>query len=250
VSYASGIFNGVPDGASSDQASQDNKDYAARVFVAPFLKAESRSLRGVGVGIALTTGVHRGTLTAASLPVYVTSGQSTFFSYRSDGTREGTSIADGMVRRFSPQVYYHWGPFSIQGEYVRSSQAVRKGHTRAQLDHRASQVALTYVVTGEEASYRGVVPKTYFNPRARTWGAFEIATRYSELSVDRNSFPLFADPATSARKAQAWAGGLNWYFNRNVKVVLNYEQTFFKGGAAVGSRPTEKAVLTRFQLAY
>jgi len=111
-------------------------------------------------------------------------------------------------------------------------------------------VALTYVLSGENASYSGVVPKRSLDPRARTWGAFEVATRYSELNVDKNAFPLFANSSVSARKARAWAGGLNWYFNRNVKFVVNYEQTFFKEGGLVGNRQTEKAVMTRFQLAY
>ena len=32
------------------------------------------------------------------------------------------------------------------------------------------------------------------------------------------------------RKASAWALGLNWYLNENLKWVLNYEQTSFDGG--------------------
>jgi phosphate-selective porin OprO/OprP len=159
-------------------------------------------------------------------------------------------IADGRLSRVSPQTYYQWGPFSLLGEHVISSQAVRKGNTWARLEQNATQVALTYVLTGEDASYRGVVPKKSLDPQARTWGAFELTSRYSELSVDKNAFPLFANPGSAARKAQAWAGGLNWYFNRNVRFVINYEQTFFKDGAAASNRQTEKAIMTRFQLSY
>ena len=46
--------------------------------------------------------------------------------------------------------------------------------------------------------------------------------------------PGFADITKSARRASAWAVGLTWYLNRNVKYVLNYEQTSFRGGAALG----------------
>ncbi len=250
LNYMGGVFNGVPDGASADQDNQDSKDYGGRVFAQPFLKTEIHALRGLGIGMAATSGSHHGTSAAPSLPSYLTTGQSTFFSYRSDGTKEGTAIADGRLSRLSPQAYYHWGPFGLLAEHVISSQGVRKADIRARLDQNASQVALTYVLSGENASYSGVVPKRSLDPRARTWGAFEVAARYSELNVDKNAFPLFANSSVSARKARAWAGGLNWYFNRNVKFVVNYEQTFFKEGGLVGNRQTEKAVMTRFQLAY
>jgi phosphate-selective porin OprO and OprP len=250
VNYMLGVFNGVPDGGSEDQDNQDSKDYAGRIFVQPFLKSEMPALRGLGVGMAATSGIHRGTTAAPSLPFYVTSGQLTFFNYRSDGSSAGNTIADGRLSRLSPQTYYHWGPFSLLGEYVTSSQAVRRAETWARLEQTASQIALTYVLTGEDSSYRAVVPKRSLDPRMRTWGAFELTGRYSELNVDKNAFPIFANPRTSARKAQAWAGGLNWYFNRNARFVVNYEQTFFKEGGFVGNRQTEKAIMTRFQLAY
>ena len=45
--------------------------------------------------------------------------------------------------------------------------------------------------------------------------------------------------------------GVNWYLNRYVKLVLNYERTEFDGGSATrGDRPTEGVILTRMQLSY
>jgi phosphate-selective porin OprO/OprP len=111
-------------------------------------------------------------------------------------------------------------------------------------------VAASYVVTGEQASYKGVNPKRPFDPRNGAWGAVEIATRYSDLSVDKDAFPSFADPAVSARKARAWAAGVNWYLNKGVKIVLDYEQTKFDGGAAGADREDERVILSRFQIAY
>ena len=251
LNYMLGVFNGVPDGesADSDQDTHDSKDYAGRVFAQPFLKTENPALRGFGIGIAATTGVHRGTSTVSNLRPYLTSGLTTFFSYSSDGTTIGTVIADGRLSRLSPQAYYYWGPFGLLAEHVLSSQGIRKADTWARLEQTASQVGLTYVLTGEDASYRGVVPRRAMDPGS-AWGAFEVTARYSELNVDDKAFPVFANPRISARKAQAWAGGLNWYFNRNVKFVANYEQTFFREGGPVGNRQTEKVILTRFQLAY
>ena len=52
------------------------------------------------------------------------------------------------------------------------------------------------------------------------------------------------------RKAFAWAVGLNWYLNRNVKEVFDYERTTFTGGAAGGDRPAENALFFRTQLSF
>jgi phosphate-selective porin OprO/OprP len=106
------------------------------------------------------------------------------------------------------------------------------------------------VVTGERASYRGVSPRSPFDPGAGGWGAVEVAVRYSELRVGDGAFPIFASPTTSAARARALAGGLNWYVNRSVKMVVDYEETRFRGGAINGNRPTERTLSTRLQLAF
>jgi len=250
LSYTAGIFNGVADGCSGDIDDRDGKDGAARIFAHPFQQSKAQWLQGLGIGLAGSVGNQKGSPSAPHLPSFKTAGQQTFFRYRSDGTEAGTVVAAGEHFRLSPQAYYYGGPFSLLAEYVFSSQAVRRAATVARLENDAWQVAASYVLTGERASYRGVAPEKSFDLGAGNWGAFEIAGRYSQLSVDRRAFPAFADPQTAARRAQAWAVGFNWYFNKFVKFVVNYEQTTFNGGAVRGNRATEKAVLTRFQLAY
>ena len=76
-----------------------------------------------------------------------------------------------------------------------------------------------------------------------------------ELSVDDNAFSgganSFADPATSARQADSWGVGLNWYLNENVKWLLDYERTSFEGGAADGAdRRDEDAIQLRLALGF
>jgi len=78
----------------------------------------------------------------------------------------------------------------------------------------------------------------------------EVATRYASLSADQEAFPLFADPGKSARQAKAWSLGLNWYLNRNVKLVFAYEQTDFEGAAPGVTFDTEKLFQQRFQLRF
>jgi phosphate-selective porin OprO/OprP len=252
--YALAVLNGDPDGGSADIDSNDDKDFAARIFVRPFKNGGFQPLQGLGIGVASTFGKEVGSTTSPILPSFSTSGQiqlpggSPFFKYLSGGTAATTVIANGDHFRISPQGYYYWGPFGLLGEYVQSSQEVSIGSTSARLTNDAWQVAASYVLTGDAASYKGIKPRNPFDPYKGTWGAFELTGRYSELIVDKGAFPLFADPTKSARAARAWAVGTNWYLNSNVKFVISYEKTDFKGGAAAGGRESEKVVLSRFEI--
>ena len=128
---------------------------------------------------------------------------------------------------------------------------MQNGPATARLRNSAWQVAGSIVLTGERASYKGVTPKKPFDLKNGGWGALELAGRYSVLRIDPDAFPTFASISSSAQEAQAWAAGLNWYLNRNVKLVLDYEETHYDGGAAGGSdRDTERVVFTRAQVSF
>ena len=70
-----------------------------------------------------------------------------------------------------------------------------------------------------------------------------MVARYSQLDIDPATFPLYSDPRTSARSAQEWSAGLNWYLNRNVKSAVSFSHTEFKGGGGSGS--SAPAAVTR-----
>lgn len=253
VNYTAGVFNGVADNRNSPNLDiDDEKDVAARLFFHPFQKLDVEALQGLGVGVAGSYGNHDGT---QGINSYATEGAQTFFSYNPSSA---AVRADGTAWRFTPQAYYYWRNLGFLGEYVVSAQEVRAtpagaagiGGT-ADLQHRAWQIAGGYVLTGEDSSYRGVNPKKPFSLTANEWGAWEIVARYSFLDIDDETFPMFANPDSSASEANAFGVGLNWYANRNVRTSLNYVHTDFKGGAnGTATREDENAVLTRLQLAF
>ncbi len=247
--YQVGLFNGAADGANNDNDINDGKDVAARVFVQPFLNGGG-PLKNLGVGLAASQGHQKGSPAATGLAAYRTPGQQSFFTYLTDGTAAGTVVARGTRERLSPQAYLYAGPFGLLGEVVRSTQEVRKGTARAELENRSWQVAGSWVIAGGEPSFKGVAPKKVFDPANHTWGAFELAGRVSRLDVDDDSFPLFASLSSSARSARAWSLGLNWYLNKNLRVLLDYEQTRFERGAASGDREDESLFFSRFQIAF
>jgi phosphate-selective porin OprO/OprP len=251
LSYAAGVFNGVANGGSGDfETADDEKDAAGRIFAHPFKSTGIAPLKGLGLGVSGTYGNQEG-----ALRTFVSPGQQRFFGYRTGvGTNAATAnvVADGAHWRASPQGYYYWGPFGLFGEYAISDQHVRpfSGASIFTLRNTAWQVAASYILTGEENSWRALDPRKPFSLSNGTWGAWEIAARFGQLDVDDDAFPLFADPATSATEATSWGVGLNWHLNHNLKLNLNYEQTDFRGGNSLLLLNGEKVVFARVQVAW
>ena len=246
--YQVGVFNGVPDLANGGDDLSDAKDFAARVFLQP---VKTGSLKGLGIGVAASTGKERGTPALPGLAAYRTPGQNTFFRYRLDAlAAANTAYADGNRTRISPQGYFYTGPLGLLGEYVISKSEVTRAATTVELEHKAWQAEGSYFLTGEKAGFRSPAPKKPFDLKEGTFGAFEVIARYGEIDIDDAAFPTFANLASSASKAKAWGVGLNWHFSRAVKVAVNYEHTTFEGGAATGDREAENAVITRFQTSF
>ncbi len=251
LEYHLGAFNGGPDGASIDSDTNDEFDLAARVWLTPFKHSDAEALQGLSFGLAGTVGEQSGTTNAPGLPTYRTTGQNTFFSYRTSTNAADTAVADGDRTRIAPQVYYAVGPWSLHGEYIISEQDVGNGSGSASLEQEAWQLATSWVLTGEKPSLKGVSPAKPFDPAKGQWGAFELKARVGELSIDDAAFEGgYAQATRSARSAEAVGGGLNWYLTRNAKLSLDYEQTTFDGGAADGDRPDEKIVIARAQVSF
>ena len=241
LAYAAGVFNGAPDGGSVDVDVNDGKDLAGRVFVSPFKRGKS-ALKGLGFGISGTTGDQTG-----PLPAYRSGGQISIITLVTGIT------ADGRRERYSPQLSFYTGPFGLLAEYAHSKSRVKKADgTRFDLEGSAWQATATVTLTGEAASYSGVRAKKPFDPKKGQWGALELAGRVNGIKLGSQAVSDgLVDPSKSIREAFAWAAGLNWYLNRNVKQVVDFERTSFTGGAAGGAdRPAENAVFIRTQLAF
>ncbi len=249
--YQVGIFNGVTNGGSSDDDNNTDKDFAGRVFVQPFRWFDVPALKGLGFGVAGSFGKRTN---AAESVSYKTAGRSNFYQYITAANVTGK----GDQWRFVPQAYYYLGPFGLMGEYGRTESHVRgtvgtaPNTTTAQADERnwGWFVQASYVLTGEDATYRTVVPIDNFDPLNGRWGAFEIAARVS--NVDVNDGPIKARLARGSDDTWAYTGGVNWYLNKNFKLQFNYERADFSQNVAFGTtkKDHEDVLLTQFQIAY
>jgi len=254
IEYSVAALNGAGDSGSDDiEASDDGKDIAARLFVRPFKPAKIGVLEGFGFGVGGTIGNHEG-----ALRNYATAGQQTFFKWQTGaGTAAAPNVAArGEQFRVVPQFSYYWGPFGLFGEYAVSSLEVQRTAgaiaIKRRFDNKAWEISGSYVLTGEDNSPDGIMPKHSFSLDGRGWGAWEIAARIGQLSLDKKIFPSW-DAAGSAREANEWGVGLNWYLNRGVKLNVDYNRTQFEGGSNAKGFVTahdEQVFLTRVQLAF
>jgi phosphate-selective porin OprO and OprP len=252
LSYAAGVFNGVADGANSSNVDFDEKkDAVVRLVATPFNHTRGSPFRGLAIGVGASEGRHE--TAAGRAGGYRSDGQQVFFTFNP------AVIADGRVRRFSPQLDYRAGPFGLMAEYALSTATMRASAVgpRQELKNRGWQVTTGYVLTGEDSTYGQVAPRSDFNPAAGTWGAFEVFARYADVNLDDAAFPLFASPTTSANEIQSAAVGLNWFLSKAVVFKFNYYQSEFgvspqaRGGSiAPLLRQDEKVFVTRFQLAF
>jgi phosphate-selective porin OprO/OprP len=246
LEYEVALTNGAPDLVNATNNTDNDQTVTARVFAHPFYYTDNNALKGLGIGVAGSYGNRNASATAPNLTTgYVTPAQTRFFTYAT------TAFADGRQWRLNPQATYYNGPFSIIGEYVLEEQELKAGSRQAGLRNDAWEAIATYVLTGEDARFDGVVPRHDFDPKNDQWGAFELAARISQLRVDDAAFPTFASLSASAKEAQETTVGGTWYMNANIKLNLDFALTRFDGGAVNnGDRATEKAVLSRVQFRF
>jgi len=243
IALAAGYFDGSSDGSNGvfTQWAHSN-EAAARVFFRPFATTDVSAIRQFGIGVGGSAGDQHGAIAGLK-----TVGQTTFFKYSS------TALANGQHNRLSPQAYYYAGPFGLMGEYVISSQQVLNKSVTGRVKNEAWQIAGSVLLTGEKNSYSGVRPRNATERAAgfRRLGAVELAVRYSQLRVDGDAFPLFANPKTAAQSAKEQGIGLNWYLNRYIKLETDYEHTGFRmASSTVIPLHSENVLMNRIQLAF
>ena len=240
LSFAGGVFNGVPDAwsSTSDLDENNQKDFAGRVVWQPFRSAKTPAgaLNGLGLHIGGSIGKQAGTL-----PSFRTSVGQTYFSYATG------SVASGARRRITPAVFYYYKSFGAFGEYVRSTQEVERSSSTSEIANEGWEITGSFLLTGEAASDRGVRPRHVFDPATGNWGALQLAARYSQLRVDPLAFTNGLAAANASRTASAFTIAANWYPTAFLKYYATFERTSFDGGA---SRPTENVILFRAQVAF
>jgi phosphate-selective porin OprO/OprP len=235
VSYIGAVFNGVPDATNGDIDTNSGKDLAGRLTLKPFLRTSIDALKGAGVAVGGTSGQQSG-----ALPSFKSTAQQTFFSYAS------TASANGDRTRVSPAAFYYYKSLGAFAEYAKTTQEVKGAKTSADITNTAWEVTGSFVLTGEAANERGVIPKRPFEPALNHWGALQLIVRHSRLAVDPLAFADGFAAANTSRTASATGVGASLYANSYVKYVLTFERTVFDDNPNAARRP-ENAIVFRLQ---
>lgn len=255
LQYAVGVFNGGADASNLNNDVNDDKDVYARLWLLPF-KGVTELVGNLGIGFGASAGYHDAGVPAG----FRTTSGSTFFSWKSADTLEGLGY------RLAPQAQWSFGPFLAYGEWIQSVQDIKRGTVVAatdsvgtgtsnrglvyrynrttagvakqELSTAAWQAALSWVVTGEDASDKGVAPRHPFNPAKGGWGALEVSARVSGIAIDDKAFEKsnFADTTSAARSALSYGGAVNWHLIRGTRVQVGFERTEFEKGAVVDAK--------------
>ena len=148
-----------------------------------------------------------------------------------------TLISTGAIANASAaQVYSleaagNYGPLFFQGEYFwfnveRNAATGLPPIGAPNLKFDGGYAQASYVLTGEShpynaasASYGGIVPANPFSLTGGSWGAWEIAGRYS--MIDLNDRVGSAIGVAGGRQT-VYTMALNWYINRNVRLMFDY----------------------------
>jgi phosphate-selective porin OprO and OprP len=102
------------------------------------------------------------------------------------------------------------GPFKLQGELMRSTVDRRDN---ADFTARGAYLSAVWNVTGESWSYKAGVPATP-RPADAARGMWQLGLRYDTVDLD--------DAGVAGGRMDAVTAGVNWYWQENFKLMLNY----------------------------
>lgn len=153
---------------------------------------------------------------------------------RVDGARfvdTGNLASDG-VTQYGAELGAAWKNFYAAGEWIGIDvDRAPSGLGEASFSGWYGQAAWTLTSETRQwdaanGGFRGIRPSKPFDPSKHQWGAWEIAARYSVLDLNDNAgAPGAATPAGGVRggKQTISTVGLNWYPNRTVRFLLDYQ---------------------------
>ncbi len=273
LSYELGYFNGE---AKNTNDTNDSKEFAVRLDVAPFLAQKESVLQHWHLALQGTTGLEDskqpnfGAAGTASMPDSGT----TFLQFN-------TTARMNRIERHAVSSYWNRGPCKLIGEFASSRLDLERNTAPDNLETKITSpntrfdawyVTATYVLTGEDAKINGLIePKSPFKTgEGGGWGAWEVAGRISKFQAEREPFgqgdvtkgfalaglalPQTTGAVGSTTEVSSWTLGLNWSPVANAKVLLNYGQNDFGsdyvGTLGADTRHAEKFVILSTQITF
>ena len=241
LEYGAAFYNGT----GGDDLNSD-KDVAGRLAVFPFAGRQGSALEHLQVGVAATAGDQDTDVSGEELK---TEARAAFLAF------EPGSEIDGDRTRVGLEAAWRHGPFAVSGEVLAIDQEMTGTGGDADVAFDVWYLAASWVLTGEEKTWRGVRPDRPWVPgregEAPGCGALQLAVRISELTLDDDLVSAglvlpggFPDSVMSADV------GLNWYATANARLGVHWIHTEYEDPITLGgdTRDSEDALLVQLQL--
>ncbi|MBD3427039.1 MAG: hypothetical protein GF409_07425 [Candidatus Omnitrophica bacterium] len=143
-----------------------------------------------------------------------------------------TNFNADLENRLGFESAFVWGPLSLQGEFIQTwVDKAYDGNADPDTAYFYGAYAyISYFLTGEHrifdkdsAEFKNVEPRENFSIKDGTWGAWEVAARYSYLDLDEKDVSINGGILNDVTL------GVNWYLNPNMKLMFNYVHTHRNG---------------------
>ncbi len=202
-------FGGHNDSTNTKSTDDEAKSVNARATFAPF--HESGKVLHLGASIAYKTPDNAtNSLTLSSVA------ENSIQQKLSANTGAIGNIADYTVSGL--ELAGSYGPFTTQSEYIQTNVDRKTG---GDLSFNGWYTEASFMLTGESKPYDvktglfgRLKPKNNFSPKDGTWGAVEVAARYSTIDLN--------DLAIAGGAIDDITLGVNWYLNPYVRFMTNY----------------------------
>lgn len=236
--YAAGLFNG--EGRNKPENNL-GKTVIGRIVLTPFASLKNSVVKQLHIAGSLSKGRQKNDLGNVSykLPTEIP-----ILAF-SDSIRQ-----TGNVTVYGYDVEWLVKNFALKAEYLRyNAKNLVKNGVAVDLEAEGYYVAAAYVLTGEDKKRNAnVKPNKPLDVKKGGWGAFELAARYEKSHL--TSAALQANLAKGTDGLHAFATGMNWYVNDDVKIVLNYTRYVFNQSINNDGRWYSKSHLMQLRFQY
>lgn len=205
LTWAIGVFRNSED-VGGDVAEDGGYNITARVTGLAIRNDDEKTLLHVGVSASFRS--------ADSVRYRARPGTGT-----GDRIVDTGSISDvDEVMLLAFEVAFAWQSLSIQGEFFYTDVGSAAAGDPA---FSGWYVLVSYFLTGESRPYKDssgtfdrVKPMKNFHDGGDGWGAWELAFRIDSIDL--------TDGTITGGEAMTYVVGVNWYWNPNMRVMLNF----------------------------
>lgn len=231
--YSLGAYDGRATGIADNSTTTDGVFY---FNLRPFALEEGSHRQHFNFGASLVLGKYRRETELLPLRTSIQSSENDEAAGAASAQFfEAEEGVVGLGDRVLGAVHAAWynGPVSFEAEWNAMQVELLNENTDEVVDVRAGgfHVTMARFLTGETVRGREAVdPLRPFDPRngIRQCGAIEPFLRYSYLSLGDEVFDRgLADDTLWSNRASATDLGVNWYLNRYIKFVFDWQHSGF-----------------------